>query len=207
MKNPQKRPAFSPEAKHKIFITALAFCLLLSGCNTVNTDQSPTNSPLEEPYAYFDQLSADEFKLEELEHDYLKAKGKNDKDGENAILKKIEESHAACIQKLEEKFPSGSVKIPFEQTGSKDSISITSVYVSGFTFPWNTARNISYYFTVEYTIHNKEAWNVPITLKYIDKEDDVIYINGFPANSSGKTRFVVRTQPSFRSLTKIIVNP
>jgi hypothetical protein len=180
--------------------------LILGSCsnNVVNSEKSVC--PLQAPYEYFDQLSKEEFYFEDLLHKLNTAKGKNSTEEINTFTKEFETTQANCIQKMETKFPEGSIKIPFEQLHGKDTLTVISAYVSGFSFPWNTATSICFYFTLEYEIHQKDLWFIPISLKFIDAEEDIIYMCHLPANSNGKSRFLVKAQFTFRNFTKLIIN-
>ena len=76
----------------------------------------------------------------------------------------------------------------------------------GFTFPWNTATSISYYFTITYKYNKGDLWFKSISLKFLDSEGDVIYIHNIPANIEGFNRIEVKAQIEFRKFTKIVIN-
>ncbi len=193
--------------KQLSILAPLFISLFLVCCESNTTVTSNGNKPLQAPYEYFDKLSSEEFHFVELDHELNTARGANNEEEVKALIKEFEETQASCVKKMEEKFPEGSVKIPFEQIGGKDTLTIKSAYVSGYCFPWNTATSICFYFTVDYDIHKKDILYIPIALKFLDVEDDVINMLHVRANSNGKSRFIVRTQFTFRDLKKIIVNP
>ena len=180
--------------------------LFLQSCGSNSDVKNIRYCPLQAPYDYFDQIDNTSFHFANLDYRLNSAKGKNQTDMVNAVTKEFETTHNECLKKLDEKFPSGSVKIPFEQTGEKDSVTVKSIYISGFGFPWETATTISYYFTVEYEILKKDIWFVPIPLKFVDLDGDIIYICDVPANTSGKSRFAVKTLQDFKIFTKILIN-
>jgi hypothetical protein len=180
--------------------------MFLCSCSNNSNNVKDSDRPLKAAYEYFDQLSEDEFHFVELDHKLNTAKGKNNPDDISKYTKEFEVSQASCIKKMEEKFPEGSVKIPFEQIQGNDTLTVKSVYVSGYSFPWGTATTICFYFTVEYDIHKKDLWFIPISLKFVDAEDDIINFLHLPANSSGKSRCLVRTQFTFRDLKKLVIN-
>jgi hypothetical protein len=178
----------------------------IQSCVSNNFNEEKSGLPLQEAYAYFDELSLNEFHFVELEHKLNVAKGENNIEEINACTKEFEVLQANCIKKMDSKFPVGSVKIPFEQVLGKDTLTVKSVYVSGFSFPWNTATTICFYFTVDYELLKKDLWFVPISLKFLDKEDDIINACNLPANSNGNLKFLVRAQFTFRDFKKLIIN-
>ena len=179
--------------------------LLIQGCGNKTADNKKVFCPLQAPYEYFDQLSQTEFYFADMDYRLNEAKGKNKTDVVDSVTKEFDRNQKLCIQKLEAKFPTGSITIPFEQARARDSIVIKSAYVSGFEFPWTTATSICYYFTVEYDILRKDIWFLPIPLRFVDSENDIINMCTLSANSSGKSRFSVKAQPSFRIFTKLLI--
>lgn len=168
--------------------------------------QKKENCPLLTTYDYFDQLSESKFKFIDLEHRLNKAKGKNQSEDIDKYTKEFENLHQQCIQEMETKFPLGTVKIPFEQKRGTDTLTITNAYVSGYSFPWGTATSICFYFTVEYQMHKKELWYIPIGIQFMDTDGDIINYCTVQANSELKTRFLVRAQSTFRNLSKLIID-
>jgi len=131
-------------------ISFFLFAMALYSCNSDKSVKNSLALPLQPVYEYFDQINITKYKFDKL-NDMLNASRLKDKSNESEIIEKdFEQSHSQCIKDLEAKFPVGSVQVPFEQTGSKDTVSITSVYLSGFSFPWSTATSISFYFNIEY---------------------------------------------------------
>ena len=178
----------------------------MQSCGSNSVNESKTFCPLQAPYDYFDQIDKSDFHFTDLDYRLNDAKGKSETEKVDIVTKEFAEAQNSCIKKLETQFPIGSVKIPFEQLGGKDSVIITSAYISGFSFPWTTATSICYYFTVEYEIRNKEAMYISISLKYLDLEGDIIYMNNLQATSIGKSRFIVKAQPYFKYFTKLLIN-
>jgi hypothetical protein len=187
-----------------IYLGLLAIFVIQS-CGNKTSSEGKKACPLQAPYEYFDQINNSEFHLSDLESKLSKAKGRNNTDEINKILGEFEVSHKECIKKLDEKFPVGSIKIPFEQTGNKDTVVVKAIYVSAFEFPWNTASSICYSFTIEYDLLKPDIWYAKIPLTFFDSEGDIINICNVEANTSGKTQFPVKAQESFRIFSKITI--
>jgi hypothetical protein len=184
----------------------IGIVLFLYSCKEGSKGKESDIKPLQPVYEYFDQLSNGEFHFAELEHQLNTARGKNNTDDINKYTKEFEDSHNLCIQKMGEKYPSGSVKIPFEQIHGKDTVTVNSVYVSGYSFPWSTSTTICFYFTVEYDVHKKDLVYIPLSLRFLDIDEDIIHFCHIPCNDSGKTQFLVKAQFTFRNFNKIIIN-
>ena len=180
--------------------------IVLHSCHSGQVNNSQVTCPLKAPFEYFDQIDQSDFHFADLDYRLNDAKGKNLTDKVDAITKEFATVQNACLKKLDEKFPSGAIKIPFEQIGSKDTVTVKSIYISGYSFPWNTATSICYYFTVEYDLANKDFWYPKLPLTFLDEEGDVLLICSIPADKSGKSKLLVKTQPSFMKFTKIIIN-
>jgi hypothetical protein len=180
--------------------------LLLESCNSGTTDNNKINCPLQEVNEYFSQLDQNEIHFDDLNYRLNDAKGKNNTEVVNSVTKEFDEAQQKCLKKLDAKFPVGSIKLPFEQTGSKDTLIVKSAYVSGFVFPWNTATSISYYFTIEYDLVKKDIWYAKIPATFIDSEGDILCITNIPVNSSGKVSFAIKGQYTFVKFVKILIN-
>jgi hypothetical protein len=192
--------------KSSIIIYVVYVIMVIPSCGSESKNKDKLELPLQAAYGYFDQLSQSEFHFEDLDHKLNTAKGKNNIEEIKSCTKEFEVLHTSCINKMEAKFPEGTLRIPFEQMQGKDTLTVKSVYLSGFSFPWNTAITICFYFTVEYELHKTDLWFVPISFKFIDREEDIIYACNLPANSSGKSKFLVNAQFTFREFKKLIIN-
>lgn len=185
----------------------LIFVLLfLQSCDNNKVNINSSIRPLQAPYEYFDQIDKDEFHFADLDAKLSEAQGKNNSDDIKECNRNFETAHNGCLKKLNEKFPVGSIQIPFEQLGSKDTVKVKSIYVSGFEFPWSTAIAICYKFTVEYELLKSDIWYAKVPLILLDTEGDVLSICHVPATVIGKTQFAVKAQASFRIFSKIIIN-
>jgi hypothetical protein len=184
----------------------LLLLLFLQSCGSNSVNDNKADCPLREPYEYFDQLSQNEIHFADLDYRLNDAKGKNKTDVVNSVTKEFATAQEECLKKLEATFPVGSIKLPFEQIGSKDTLIVKSAYVSGFAFPWSTATSICYYFTIEYDLIKKDLWYAKIPLTFMDSEGDVLCICNVPANPDGKSQFPIKAQPSFIKFIKIFIN-
>lgn len=184
----------------------LLFGLFLPGCNSNSVNENPKNSPLKATYEYFDEINESDFNFAELQSKLDAARGKNDVEAANAVVKEFKAAHENCLKKLEERYPAGTVQIPFEQIGGKDTVTVKNIYLSGFWFPWNTAFNFSLKFTVEYEVIKKDVWFAKVPLTFYDNEDDILCIINAPCNKEGKTEISVRTNTSFKKLSKVIIH-
>jgi hypothetical protein len=191
----------SSSIKYFVFVI-----LFIQSCGSNTTNNNSTTNPMQAVYTYFDEVSKNELHFTDLDKKLLDAKGENKTDEVNAITSEFEKVHEQCIKKMDAKFPVGSIKLPFEQVGSKDTLIVKSIYVSGFSFPWNTALSICYYFTVEYDIRKNDIWYAKVPLTFVDSEGDILNICNVPANTSGKSRFLVKTEDSFRMFSKIVIH-
>lgn len=180
--------------------------LFFQSCFTNSANNNKDNCPLQPIYEYFDQLDQKEIHFSDLDKRLNDAKGQNKTDVVNSVTKEFDDAQKNCLQKLDARFPSGSIKLPFEQLGSKDTLVVKSAYVSGFAFPWNTATSICYYFTIEYELLKKDVWYPKIPLTFTDSEGDILYICNIPANADGKSKFMVKAQPTFIKFAKITIN-
>jgi len=180
--------------------------LFLQSCGSNSVNDNKTICALQAPFEYFDQIDKTDFHFADLDYRLNQAKGKNKTDEVNKVSKEFETAQNSCMQKLEARFPVGAIKLPFEQTGGRDTLTVTAAYVSGFAFPWNTATSICYYFTMEYNLTKKDIWYATIPLTFLDSEGDILYICHLTADASGKARFLVKTQPSFIKFVKISIN-
>ena len=179
--------------------------MVLFSCSSSESNKNVVSLPLQPVYDYFDQIDQTKYMFVKL-NDKLNASRLKDNSNEtNQIIKDFEKTQSDCIKDLETKFPVGSVQVPFEQKGSKDTIKITSIYLSGFGFPWNTATNICFYFTIEYKYNQGNLMFKSVPLKFYDDEGDVIFIRNIPAKKEGKMRINVKAQIEFRKFARIVI--
>ena len=186
-------------------ISFLLIAMVLYSCSNNESNKSSETLPLQPVYDYFDQINQTKYMFENLNNKLNASKLKDNSNESNQITKDFGKSQSECIKDLETKFPVGSVQFPFEQNGSKDTVKITSVYLSGFSFPWSTATTICFYFTIEYKYNQGDIMFKSVPLKFFDNEGDVIYIRNIPANKEGKTRITVKAQIEFRKFAKIVI--
>lgn len=177
----------------------------LQSCGNEVIKENKTNHPLQAAYAYFDELDQSEFRFANLERRLNVARGANNVEESNAIVKEYKTAQTECIKKLETKFPAGTIQIPFEQIAAKDTLTVKSVYLSGFWFPWNTASIISLKFTVEYEVVKKDVWFAKVPVTFYDSENDILGIISAPCNETGKTMILVRANNPFRILSKVVI--
>jgi hypothetical protein len=189
------------------FSIAVIIMVLFSMCSSNVKKIEAVNMPLEAPFEFFDQINEKEFKLADLNYRLNDAIGKNKTELVTQLNQKFAKSHEACIQKLEQKYPAGTVQLPFKQLGKQDKVRVKSAYISGFAFPWSTATSICFYVSIDYEIMNRDMWFTALSLTFIDNENDVIYLCNLPLNLESNTeRFIVKAQPNFRAFSNLEIN-
>ncbi len=192
--------------KIKVVFYLPAVILFLQSCTSHSVNDNKIICPLQPIFEYFDQLDKTELHFNDLDYRLNDAKGKSKTEVVNSVTREFADAQNTCLEKLNAKFPSGSVKLPFEQTGLKDTIVFKSVYISGYAFPWTTATSVCYYFTFEYEFIKNDISFVNIHLTFYNSEGDILDICSISAYKSGKTQLLIKTQPSFIKFVKLTIN-
>jgi len=177
--------------------------LILISCNSINNDSNITEGTLKDYYDFWDKINKDELHMASLAQDYYHAFGTNDQSTIQSALEKFQAAQKKGIELVLQKFPSGSIQFPFEQTGVESLVNIKSIYISGYSYPWTTADRNSFYITFEYELKKNELRYASIRAEFYDTRNDIINACNIELTKSGRTVIYVKPEIEFKKFLKI----
>jgi hypothetical protein len=185
----------------------ILFSFIFWGCIS-SGNNIENNGTLKEFFNYFDKIDKEELHYSDLGKEYSRAYGKNDASAIKAVEDKFAATHKRGIELVMQKYPSGAIQFPFEQTGTESYVQIKSVYISGYDYPWNTAYRNSFYLTFEYELKQTNFHYKSVRVEFYDTDGDVINACNVALNKSGKTTIYIRPEAEIRKFLNLkIVSP
>ena len=187
--------------------TSLAFLTfaILSSCNSENYT-IVNQGTLKEFFDYFDKIDKEELHFNELNQEYSRAYGKNDAVAIKAAEDKFAETHKRGIELVLQKFPSGAIKFPFEQTGMESLVKMKLVYI--ITGIMQLVVQNSFYLTFEYDLKSIDFHYKSVRVEFYDTDGDIINACNVPLNRTGKTTIYIKPENEIRKFLNLkIVDP
>jgi len=192
------------DIKSYFSVLLIIFPLLFCSCSYNNNNEAEiTEGTLKEYYDYFEKINNEDLHLGQLAQEYYNSFGKNNEEEVKSSLLKFQEAQKKGTELILKKYPSGTIKFPFEQSGVEKIVDVKSAYISGYSYPWATADRHSFYITFEYTLKTTNYRYPTMRVEFYDTQNDIINACNVPLYKSGKSEIYVKPEIEFRKFLKL----